>query len=372
MFEYSQKERIYIWLNSIFGYNCKRLYRFLDCYESEEELYDAAKSRSLQEDRWLSEEQRNLLYSTSAPDEIDRLIEQYNKKEIRAVTRVSKCYPELLKEIYDPPSVLFLKGRITSAPELPIAVIGARKCTDYGKSAAKQLVKDLVHNGACIISGMALGIDCIASLEAIEHSPKEIASIAVLGSGVDVIYPASNARLYNLLLERGGIVSEFPPGAKAFQAAFPIRNRVISGLSKGVVVIEAAEKSGTLITANYALDYGRDVFCVPGRINDECSAGTNRLIREGSAKLITDANDILVEYMQNYIITESSSKIDTVALTADEKLVVDLLKSGEKNFDELFEMLDMDMGRINFTLTSLEFSGIIKQLPGRLYSLQAK
>lgn len=203
-------------------------------------------------------------------------------------------YPELLKGIYDPPLKLYVLGNKKILKQLNIAIVGSRTATEYGKKIAYQISKDLSNNGINIISGLAIGIDSYAHLGALQSNSIG-KTIAVLGSGLDEMYPKQNIELAKQIIKQGGcIITEYPLGTKPEKMHFPQRNRIISGLSKGVLVVEASEKSGSLITADFALEQGREVFAVPGNILNSTSAGTNNLIKQG-AKLVTTYEDILVE-----------------------------------------------------------------------------
>lgn len=215
-----------------------------------------------------------------------------------------KQYPQILKEIYDPPSCLYYKGNIDILNQIAIGIIGCREASEYGIKAAKYFSYNLAKHGIHIISGLAKGIDSYAHLGSVYANKENILSIngktiAVLGCGLDTIYPKENTLLANEIVKTGGlIISEYPLGTKPEKRNFPARNRIISGLSKGILVIEAKEKSGTLITVDFALEQGRDVFVVPGNINSLNSVGTNDLIKQG-AHIVTNVDDI-IEFYKEY------------------------------------------------------------------------
>lgn len=213
---------------------------------------------------------------------------------IEEINIENKFYPQQLKNIYNPPNKIYVLGNKEILKESGIAIVGARRATEYGKKVAFEFSKELSASGINIISGLALGIDTYAHLGTLQQDgPGK--TIAVLGSGLDVIYPKQNIYLAKEILKRGGcIISEYPLGTKPEKLHFPQRNRIISGLSKGVLVVEASEKSGSLITADFALEQGKDVFAVPGDISKLTSIGTNSLIKQG-AKLVTNYIDILEE-----------------------------------------------------------------------------
>lgn len=225
--------------------------------------------------------------------------------KIEEISIESKEYPEQLREIYDAPLKLYVLGNKEILNQTGVAIVGSRNATEYGKRVALQFSKDLSKNGINIISGLALGIDTCAHLGTL-HQDCIGKTIAVLGSGLDEIYPKQNISLARKIIQMGGcLISEYPLGAKPEKMHFPKRNRIISGLSKGVLIVEASEKSGSLITADFALEQGRDVFAVPGNISSSTSVGTNNLIKQG-AKLVTSYEDILVEVWiltKDYIIS---------------------------------------------------------------------
>ena len=241
-----------------------------------------------------------------------------------------------MREIHSAPAALFVKGRLPDKIRLPIAVIGSRRCSDYGRKAAEMISGQLAECGACIVSGMAYGIDKMAAIE---------------------------------ICDKGAVVSEFLPGTVPDSKHFPRRNRIISGISRGVVVAEAAIKSGTRITADFALEQGRDVFAIPGRITDPFCQGTNQMIQQGAAKPVFCVDDILEEYGMRSDKAIRMTEIDESGLSFEQTLIVRLLKAGEKTIDELCEMTQFEPGKLNSALTEMEISGIIKQSPGRIYGI---
>lgn len=223
---------------------------------------------------------------------LENQIYAMQKKQIQMITYKDQRYPYLLKHIYDPPLVLFAKGNLALLKKDAVAMVGCRMCSTYGKRIAFQIAGDLAQQGYVIVSGMAKGIDGYAHQGALAQKGE---TIAVLGSGVDVIYPKQNENLYDrILAQKGLILSEYVPGVMPIAKHFPARNRIISGLAKGVVVVEAKARSGSLITVDFALEQGKEVFAIPGNLNNPNAAGTNRLIQQG-AKLVIDVDDIREE-----------------------------------------------------------------------------
>jgi len=365
---YTRQEQLALWLHHAAGAHPLLFEQILSRYAGLEEIYALAKSRSLSAFAKWGEAFAERVCAGANDSALDAQLQWLRDNKTDFVSIFSEEYPPLLKEIRHPPAVLYIRGNWTAEPALPIAMVGMRKSTAYGEAVAAHLGEELALSGATVVSGMAAGIDCAAAAGALRCETNSFPTVAVLGSGIDVIYPSANARLYDEIIGRGAVVSEFLPGTRPNRENFPIRNRVISGLSRGVVVVEAASRSGTSITANHALDQNRDLFAVPGRITDESSVGPNRLIQRGEAKPVFCALDILCEYG----VTGAASPPETpdlTGLTAVQKRVVALLRTGEKSADELCESLSLSISEVNSTLTSLQFSGIIKQLPGRVFGL---
>lgn len=289
-----------------------------------------------------------------------------NNERTFVITYWDEAYPPLLREIDDPPAFLFVKGE---KPEVlrrdpKIAVVGSRKLTAYGKKIAGWIARELASAGCLVVSGLAAGVDSEAHLGACVSGE----TIGVLGNGIDLIYPRFNTRVYERVMANGVIISEFLPGTPPSRWNFPRRNRIIAGMCVGVVVIEATEKSGSLITANLAAQYGRDVFAVPGPITSDSSRGTNFLIKHG-AKLVQDINDILEEYP-----TFASSVIKNVESTElsfseDEKELLSLITKGNDTLEKLITVTGWEMGRLLTGLSSLEVQEKITQVGGRYLTL---
>ncbi len=367
------EERARLWLNYAAEYNVRlftRVEKRFGTVSAALEAFLGGDDAFLQ----ASERVRGRMREAAADGFIDRFLERMERKKISFVCPGETRYPRLLAEISDPPSVLYYIGRLEPDPELAVAIVGSRHPTQYGLDTAYAFAGALARAGAVIVSGLAEGVDASAARGALACGPSGCPTVAVLGTGADVVYPASNAKLYREIIERGAVVSEFLPGARADRIHFPVRNRVMSGMSHGTLIVEAAERSGTSITAGYANEQGRDVFAVPGRIGDAMSAGPNRLIARGEAKAVFSPEDILSEYRTVYEPVPAGTdqlRVPFEALSEDEGRVCRALLTGEKSFDELCETLQMPVGALNSCLTALQFSGIMKQLPGRLYALDA-
>jgi DNA processing protein len=282
----------------------------------------------------------------------------------KLVTLLDDDYPELLKEIPDPPPYLYLKGSLPSAGT-SIAVVGSRRASDYGIATTARLTRELAESGVTIVSGLAHGVDAAAHKAALQAKG---ATIAVLGCGIDLIYPTENRALYREMEEHGAIVTEFAPGTGPEAQNFPRRNRIISGLSRGVLVVEAAERSGSLITARFALEQGREVFAVPGNINFKASRGTNSLIKQG-AKLVETVADILGELPPEPQGLPQWAKRQVFNLSADEDRLCSLLAAGPLQIDELTDRSGLTAAAVSAMLLRLELQGAVTQLSGKIFTL---
>ncbi|MGC8651361.1 MAG: DNA-processing protein DprA [Minisyncoccia bacterium] len=341
------EDKIYLnVLNLIFRENFLALNQFLSKFASRKDAYDS-----------LPQFQKRLF---NPEQEWERL----QKLQIRFITLKDQEYPPLLKEIAYPPLGLYLKGQALNNDNPRIlAVVGTRKMTSYGQLVIEKIVKELANYQFIIVSGLALGVDTLSHRVTLENNGT---TLAVLATGLDKIFPSSNLGLSQKITQHGTLISEFPLGTPAIKYHFPWRNRIISGLSKAALVIEAPEKSGALITANFALEQNRDVFAIPGSLFNKNSFGPNNLIKKG-AKLISDINDILEEYQ-----IKPSSPLSSHALHFDteiEKHIYELLESNESLLvDKIIEKVNDKTSEVLIGLASLELKGLIKHLEGDRYS----
>jgi len=297
----------------------------------------------------------------------DKLMTDLDEAGVKVVTVNDSRYPKLLAQIYDPPAILYYRGELNGPDEFSVAVVGARKYSSYGRQVVEQIVRDLVNNNLTIVSGLALGIDSIAHETALAANGR---TIAVLGSGLGKqnIYPAQNRYLADKIAAQDGLIfSEFPLGTLPLKHHFPQRNRLISGLSLATLIIEASEKSGSLITATHALEQNREVFAVPGNIFSPLSAGANNLIKLG-ARVITGAKDIIealnlvqaASFIENKIVIPES---------AEEEKILSTLSYEPKHVDDLVRLTKLDTSVINSTLIIMEMKGKVKNLGGMQYVL---
>jgi DNA processing protein len=292
------------------------------------------------------------------------------KKDIQIMTLGDDVYPQLLREIADPPLVLYYRGN-PSLLQIPgVAVVGSRRCSVYGKEVTQKLARDLAQCGLVVVSGLARGIDSEAHVGALEVQGK---TAAVLGNGVDVVYPRENRKLYEGIRLRGCVISEFPCGSYPAPQNFPIRNRIISGLCYGTLIVEASEFSGSLITARLTLEQNRELWAVPGNITNPGSYGPNHLIKQG-AKPVMQMQDVLDElpvYVLDLLargVGQQAVPAEKPALTDSEKQILEMLSSEEATlFDRLLEKSGLSISVLNRILLDLEMKSVVRQLPGRRF-----
>jgi len=305
--------------------------------------------------------------------DFERELDQCSQKGIHLISVLDPDYPKRLASIYDPPLVLYVKGTLVPEDEAATAIVGTRHPTLYGRRIACRFARELAARGATIVSGMARGIDSESHQGALQAEGR---TIAVLGSGLDVIYPKENAALFERITEHGAVVSEFPLGMKPLAFNFPLRNRIISGLSMGVLVVEASERSGSLITAACALDEGREVYAVPGLIDSVTSCGTNQLIQKG-AKLILSPDDILEDLAPQIRSSVREWQLNTPQLPSaqdrpreshpEEEIILKLLRQRSLAFDEILMLAGDDPAVLSGKLTALELEGKVRRELGGRY-----
>jgi len=311
--------------------------------------------------------------------DVTRELELADKLGVWIINIEDKCYPPVLKQIYDPPPVLYIKGGLIRQDNLAISIVGTRRCSLYGQEQASRLAHLLSSAGFTIISGMARGIDTAAHHGALSAGGR---TVAVQGCGLANIFPPENKKLFELIAESGACISELPLRYEPLAENFPPRNRIIAGLSLGTIVIEAGLNSGALITARAALENNREVMAVPGKIDSPASYGSHQLIKQG-AKLIESVEDVMEalgyigEQLQSYVSTaaqKASKKVETPLFDAsqfnlsdDEKTIYDCLSKEALHIDQIIADTNLPAGNINAGLISLRLKGLIKQLPGNLF-----
>ena len=325
-----------------------------------------AKLHELLEIEGIRVETAKRIVSKSWEGDPQKELERLKKTGARLITILDACYPKDLKAIHDPPPLLYVRGNDIPQNRTMVAVIGSRNPSHYGLKVTEEICQGLAIRNVAIVSGMAQGIDAAAHWGCLRGKGY---TIAVLGSGIDVIYPKSNRKLFNYIAERGSVLTEFPIGTPPEAKNFPIRNRIISGLSKGVVVVEASRRSGSLITASFALEQGREVLAVPGSIESFKSTGTHLLIKQG-ATLVENADDVLQELglnvpysPQGAILKRETSRL----MDEDEKKVYEILGNYPLHIDYIVRYSNFDSARVAGLLTRLELKGLVRQLPGKMF-----
>ncbi|MEW6608845.1 MAG: DNA-processing protein DprA [bacterium] len=356
----------WIRLNMIKGIGPMRFATLLKHFGSPQEILSANVS-SLSQVKGIGNQIATSIVEQKDKVEINRELEKIEKEGVNILTLNSEEYPKNLKSIYDPPPVLYVKGEMRTQDRLAIAMVGSRAATTYGKTIAYRLAQELVQSGFTIVSGLARGIDVASHRGAIETKGR---TIAVLGCGIDIIYPLENKSLFYEIVNQGAVVSEFPFGTPPEKFNFPQRNRIISGLSLGTVIVEAPIRSGALITADCALEQNREVFAVPGHIESRLSKGTHQLIKQG-AKLTESAQDIIEELE---LFTDALKKIpeikknNEIKLSKDEEKIYQLLSPAEPQYiDTISSSSQMTASQVAALLIQLEIKGLIKQLIGKRF-----
>lgn len=369
-------EKLYaLWLLSIMGTASRTSAMLCEYFTSFEEIYNATE-KELESSGILNGRQIENLQNKS-PADANSVLTECEMLGIDIVTAFDVQYPKALKNIDDYPILLFYKGYLPTDKDLMIGLVGSRRPSLYGLKMSEKIAYDLGCAGVVIVSGMARGIDSSSHKGALRANAK---TIAVLGCGIDVVYPPENRELEEYILQNGAVLSEYPPHTPPLPQHFPVRNRLISGISDAVIVIEGKATSGSTITANIAKNQGREVFCLPGNADNPLSVAPNRLIREG-ARLITCAQDVLIdlaidnpEHLTETIYRETSEeekrkeKIDS--LTADQRRIVNVMsETMSVHIDEICFKTGIEVAVVTQSLFMLELKGFVKQLPGKQYIL---
>ncbi len=393
---------LWIWLVQRMQYDSFKISELLSVFDDAAEIYE---KKDFSEFGFLNENQKSALLDKNT-DDVHKIIQKTKDIGADIITYNSPEYPDLLRSTDDPPYVLYIKGEKMKWDRLmPVAVVGTRSYNDYGVNAAWAICTGLARAGITIVSGMARGIDSIASAAALKAGCK---TIAVLGCGLDIIYPPENAELMERIIKHGAVISEYPPSTPPVGKHFPRRNRIISGMSRGTLVVQAPQKSGALITAGLALDSGRDVFAVPGDINSYLSRGTNMLIKQG-AKLVESSKDIINEYQAEMEMLEkpemlefefeyepeikekkkksdekekqkpklpvNNEKIISIdderysRLDDDEKSIIEQLIKRNMHIDDIQRNTNISIEKLTTKLTVLEMQSFIVQMPGKLFRI---
>ena len=364
------RKSLYYWLalNRISGLGKISYARLMERYGSPEKVFQADPG-DLQSIEGMRKNTALAIVKFKRAEKIDRELDELEKQKIGILTLTDPLYPPLLAQIHDPPPYLYFKGSPSSQDRHCLAVVGSRLGTPYGIKMTERLAWGLSQKGLTVVSGMARGIDTAAHHGALMAQGR---TVAVLGSGLDVIYPEENKKLYDRIVDLGMVCSEFPLGTLPERQNFPIRNRIISGMALGVVIVEATQRSGSLITARLALEQGREVFAVPGSVDSFKSSGTHSLIKQG-AKLVEHTGDILEELhweeSPQEPVQKSKSKVPErmPPLSPKEKQIWDLLADGSLHVDQMVRQAGMGISPILSLLLEMELKGLIKQLPGKMF-----
>ena len=352
------------------GLGCVSFKKLVACFGDPTEAFSATPSE-LAAVEGLQRDAIDSLVGFSQWAEVDNELKRVRSSGVTLVRYTDIEYPERLRAIADPPPVLYVKGAFAASDQRAMAIVGSRSASDYGRRVARDLARGLASYGFTVVSGLARGIDGMAHDTALNAGGR---TIAVLGSGVERAYPPEHDKLYQRIAEQGAIISELPIGAKPLAYNFPARNRLISGLSLGVVVVEATEKSGSLITASLATDQGREVFAVPGEVGSSRSRGAHRLIRQG-AKLVEAVDDIIEEIAPQLVRPAGATlghrvrQLPQNSSAAVQKIFA-ILQERSLQVDEIIEDSGLVAAQVLGILLDLELQGYLKQLPGKVYTVE--
>jgi DNA processing protein len=355
-------------LNMIGNVGPVRLRQLLDHFGEPQAILRASRAQ-LRQVRGIGDDTADSIASWETAIDLKGELERIEKFGCRIIIGTDPEYPPLLKEIYDPPIVLYVKGALKPEDRNAVAMVGSRLTTPYGNETARKLAYQLAYVGVTVVSGGARGIDTSAHQGAMSAKGR---TIAVLGTGINLVVPSENGPLYERIIEHGAIVTQFPFNRPGDKQSFPIRNRIVAGMTLGTVVVEANLTSGSLITANFANEYGRQVFAVPGRIDSPRSKGCHELIKKG-AKLCEGAEDILSEF--EYLFPPSNRPaspaetgvLPALTLSENERKVYDTLSKEEISIDEVIRHSSLPCSAVSVALLSLEMKKLVRQLPGKMF-----
>lgn len=350
-----------MWLSSLMNISVDIKSELVNALGSCENVW-LADRKTLSATKCLTEKALETIIKSRYRYDIDNELEKLYKNDAKFYVPTDKEYPKQLTAMNEPPMGIYIIGSLPDNSLPMVSIVGSRRISDYGATVCHSIAKELSEAGVVVVSGLAMGVDAIAHKAAIEGGGE---TVAVLGTGVDVCYPVVNTNLYNEIKEKGCLLSEFPLGTTPFKANFPYRNRIIAGLSRATVVIEAAEKSGSLITANKAIENSRIVMAVPGNITSKLSKGCNDLIRKGCTP-VTCTQDIIEDLGIKIVKKQlKKSEKELIPLAQDEKMLYDCISYEPITADELVEKLSMDTREVTCLLTMLELKGCIRRLSGQ-------
>lgn len=347
------------------GLGPARIRALIDHFGDPQRIWQATEPELIQVG--LDKRSRKSLLAVRDTVDLDLVLQRVQDLNVTLYHWQQTEYPVRLRDVIDSPPLLYSRGEIVEDDQWAVALVGTRNPTRYGRDVARELASELARNGVTIVSGLARGIDTVAHQAALDVGGR---TLAVMGCGVDVIYPPENRKLASAIVEQGGVISDYPLGTKPDARNFPPRNRIISGLSLATVVIEAGARSGALITADFAAEHGRDVFAVPGSIYSKQSAGPNRLIRAGATPVLS-VDDILNE-LDLRVATEHKAAREKLPTTEIEKVLIECLRAEPLHADELSILAGMPIAETTSTLTMLELKGYVRNLGGMQYELIQK
>lgn len=356
----SDEKLYWVAFSLVKGIGAVRFRRLLDEFGTLEKAWQA--SPAALEKAGLSQQLVQNLIKIRSEVHLNQYAERLKALGIDVLTWQDEGYPRRLIEIDQPPPVLYVRGELKQQDEVAVAVVGTRRVTRYGTQVTQEIAVALAQNGVCVVSGMARGVDALAHSAAMEAGGR---TIAVLGSGLDQIYPPEHRTLAERIVRQGALISDYPPGTKPDATNFPPRNRIISGLSLAVVVVEAGEKSGALITASFAADQGRDVFAVPGNIKSPQSAGTNRLIQKGAFPFVTVED--LLEVLDITVLHQQQAARKILPTDPMEAQIYDVLQEQPLHVDEISRLAKLPVAQVTSTLTLMELKGLAKAVGGMSY-----
>ncbi len=352
--------RYWVGFNLVKGVGPVRFRRLLDHFGSARDAWNASLTDLAQ--AGLDVRSAEALLSMRERAALDRAMERLAAAHVDLLTWDDPAYPRLLKEIHSAPPLLYVKGALLPQDDLAIAMVGTRRVTVYGREVAMQLASGLAANSITVVSGLAKGVDTMAHRAALDAGGR---TIAVLGTGIDSTYPPENSRLADEIAERGALVTDYPLGTKPEAGNFPPRNRIISGLSLGVLIVEAGDASGALITCDYALEQGRDVFAVPGNITSRMSRGANRLIQQG-AKAVCRVEDVLDE-LNLKMVPQQLAMRELLPANDQEAALLAVLSAEPTHVDEIVRACRLPAGEVSAVLTMMELKGLVRQVGGMNY-----
>lgn len=358
---YSKEEKVLIWLSIFDSISLKKLHQLIELYPNVLDLWNNWDKDKVSILNIIDDGTYEKMSFAHDENFINNYIKNFADQDIEFVSIVSEKYSKLLRETISPPIMLYCKGNTELLNSSCLAVVGTRRCTRYGKDVTAMFTREIAKAGITIVSGLCDGVDSVAHSACLEVGGK---TIAVLGGGLNNIYPATNTPLAEKILSSGGlIISEYKPNTKPQRYYFPARNRIVAGICQGVLITEATEKSGSMHTKEYALENNRDLFVVPGRITDIYSKGCNMVIKNCQSSMVLDADEIIRSFGKE----TTKTAVVLEQLSMEEQMIMDALKNDEIHYEELVSRLKIEPKRLSTLLMRLELKGVVQKLPGNYY-----